>query len=188
MAKVILFEVRVDGVDTVIKNQKQLKEAIRDTNRALDGADIGSERYKQLQRNLGGLKKVQADIREETRRQGRAFVRAADAGRGSYRALQAELTDTKKEFRELSEEARRGIGGQRLIRRIQQLDGELKKIDKTLGETHRNVGNYQSAFNGAFSAIKGGLLAAGISVGLQEIGRAVLDSIQVFSEFQDRGS
>lgn len=186
MAKVILFEVRIDGTDTIINNQKQLRQAILATNKALDGADIGSDRYKELQRNLGALKKIQADVREETRRQGREFVRATDQGRGSYRALQAELTNLKKEFKGLGAEARNSLGGRQLLNRIGQLDGELRKIDRTLGESFRNIGNYQSAFSGAFSAIRGGLLAAGIGVGLQEISRAVVASVGVFADFKDQ--
>jgi len=186
MAKVLLYEIRINGQDVLIKNQAELRQAIRLTNKELDGAQIGSQRYKDLQRNLGGLKEIQKQVRAETRQQGREFVKAADAGKGSYRGLQAELSNLKNEFKELSAEARDGIGGQKLQSRIRSLDGELKRLDKSLGDNFRNVGNYQSAFSGLAGKLKGGLIAAGISLGVQEVSQAVVASIKVFSEFEDK--
>lgn len=74
MGKVIAFTVELDGIKSAITDGASLQAAIKRTNEEFKKADFGSSKYRELQSQLGGLKKIQADIRAETRNQSRDFT------------------------------------------------------------------------------------------------------------------
>lgn len=168
MARVIAFEARVEGIDTLITNQEELKQAIKATQREYDKSDFGSKDRQEALKQLGALKQVQKENRAEVRQSQRAFERSADAGKESYRALSAELADLRNQFKDLSRIDRESEIGEGLKNRIRELDSELKELDSSIGQNQRNVGNYASALSGlggidlsVFSSIPGAITAIG---------------------------
>ncbi|NQX78632.1 hypothetical protein [Gilvibacter sp.] len=143
--KVVQFEVEIKGITGTIDDVDSLKAAIKATNKELGGTKFGTEEYKRLQTQLGSLKTVQKQVTDETRRQQREFQRVNSAS-GSYRQINAELVQLRGRFKELSEDQRETFGPA-LLQRIGELDTELKKLDKTLGNHQRNVGNYEGAIS-----------------------------------------
>jgi len=184
--KIVAFQVEIGGIRGVVNDLNSVKAAIRATNDELGNATRGTAEYQRLQRQLGGLKQIQSEIRAETRNQQREFVQAADRGRRSYRALNAELVNLKNQFRELSEEERRSGVGRNLVRQIQALDGELKKIDASIGQYQRNVGNYRQALLGVGDLVTGGLLTGGLIAVGQAVQRSFADGLNTFREFQQQ--
>ena len=148
MGKVIAFTVELNGIKGAVTDGHSLAKAIKATNDEVKKADFGSGKYKELQKQLGALKKIQADQRAEVRKQGREFEISADKGKRSYRAMNAELVNLRSSFKELSETERNSQIGKDLIKRIRVLDTELKDLDASIGNHHRNIGNYASAFEG----------------------------------------
>ena len=89
-----------------------------------------------------------------------ATKNGTEAVAGSYNDLNQQLVQARKDFKALSAEERASadVGGA-LLQRIQELDGQLKGIDASMGNFQRNVGNYPSAMSGALNmtnALKNG--------------------------------
>jgi hypothetical protein len=168
MARVIAYEARINGIDTLITNQEELKRAVKATQDEYNKSDFGSKKRDEALKQLGALKQIQKENRAEIRSSQRAFERSADAGRESYRSLNAELVELRNQFKNLSRAEREGQIGADLVERIQVLDTELKSIDSTIGNNQRNVGNYASALAGlggidlnVFTSIPGAITAVG---------------------------
>jgi len=145
MARVLVFEVKINGIRGAVTGTESLREAVKGTKKELDSTDFGSKKYEEVQKQLGSLKEIQKQARADTRRAGREFVIQADQGRESYRALNAELVNLRDSFKNLSRAEREGDVGRQLTARIKELDTELKEIDASIGNFQRNVGNYGSA-------------------------------------------
>ena len=161
MAKLIAFTVEVNGLSKVIKNEEELAEAVKEVNEAYRAADYGSDARAQAVKELGKLKKLQADSRQEVRDSARDYQIAADAGNNSYRALNAQLVNLRREYKELSAAERNAAKGTDMLQHIQKLDEELKQLDAEMGQYQRNVGNYPSAFEGLADGL---LNVAGLSL------------------------
>ena len=103
---------------------------------------------------------------------------------GSYKNLSTRLIRLRKEYKDLAAAEKQNTKeGKKLISTIRTLDSRLKKIDKTVGQSQRNVGNYTSAWGKLGNTIKRGLGAAGIIGGVQLITRALRDSFNRIKQF-----
>jgi TP901 family phage tail tape measure protein len=139
MANVLAFTLQIDGLGTV----NDLKKAIKETTEALNDKQIDSPEYKKLQKSLAELKAAQKALNQETRY-------AADASRfavGSYDEMNARLGALRRQYKELGSEERNSPIGKETVAQIQLLDEELKRIDATIGNFQRNVGNYTGAYD-----------------------------------------
>lgn len=123
----------------VNKNIKILSDAIRSNSGDVDAnsAKLGTWTERQAQ-----LKLEIAD----TTSQIRSEIKEVVALSGSMDAMSQELFQMKEQYRALSKEERdnANIGGL-LLGNIQKMDAEMKKLDATIGNHQRNVGNYNSA-------------------------------------------
>jgi DNA repair exonuclease SbcCD ATPase subunit len=151
-AKVIAFKVVIEGVETAIRNEQQLADAVKAVRKEYKAADYGTEGHKQAAATLGRLKKLQAESRQEVRDLGREYEQTRDKGQQSYRALNAELVNLRRQYKEMPK-AERQLAGRDTLKRISQLDKELKEIDAEMGQYQRNVGNYADAFGGIGQAL-----------------------------------
>lgn len=182
--KIVAFEVEVGGVTGIIDNLDTLKKAVKATNAEFEKAEFGSDAYVKQEKALARLKNLQKGVRDEARKTGREQVIEADKGRNSYRALNAELVNLRARFKDLSEADRNSSVGTNLVKQISGLDGQLKKIDASIGLYQRNVGNYKQALIGIGDVVTGGLLTGGI----QAIGTKIVDQFQqalkIVSDFE----
>lgn len=167
MAKVVAYEVQVNGIKGVITNQNDLTAAVKATTKAYKDADFGSDERQQAEKELASLKNLQAQFRADVRQTARDQQIAADRGKESYRALNAELVNLRNQYKQLSR-AEREVAGPGLLNRINQLDTELKEIDAAMGNYQRNVGNYANAFAelggidlASFATVPGAIVAIG---------------------------
>ena len=125
------------STDTV----KDLKTEISDLKDALLNVDKASEDYDK------GLKLLRED-QQRLNEVNALTKKSVDALPGSYYALNAELVQTRKNYKELTAEERDNVEkGGAMLKRIQELDTQLKALDADMGQYQRNVGNYESAFN-----------------------------------------
>ena len=110
---------------------------------------------------------------------------AAESGAGSYKRINLELNNNIKKYQMLSAEQRKNknIGGQ-LIQSIKKQDAALKKMDKTMGRSQRNVGNYGKAFSG----LKNLMGAAGVVGGLMMFVNVVKGAVKTVMEFSKASS
>lgn len=180
MTKVLVYEVEINGIKTAINSQADLAKAIRDTTKARQAEKFNTDEYKRLGNQIAALKTIQQEQRQEERNAINQFKQNADQGKNSYRALNAELVRLRNSYKDLTAEERQGAFGERTIKRIQELDRELKDIDASLGQFQRNVGNYGQAFQGVFTQLSGFDIAAFASIpgAAAEIGQALIGALQ----------
>ena len=151
-----IIEVHAErSTDTV----KDLKTEISDLKDALLNVDKASEDYDK------GLKLLRED-QQRLNEVNALTKKSVDALPGSYAALNAELVQARKNYKELTPEERANaeVGGV-MLKRIQELDRQLKQMDADMGQHQRNVGNYAESiiqagaqmggsFGGAVTGIK----------------------------------
>jgi len=77
-----------------------------------------------------------------------------NSAKGSLDQRSAALLRLKKSYSSLTEAERNAPFGQRLLGITQRLDTQVKGLDKSLGNSQRNVGNYGNAFSKAFGVIR----------------------------------
>lgn len=104
----------------------------------------------------------------------REVVRAEQGLLSIYQKESKRLNDLRKEYKDLALQNKDNTKQSRaLLREITKLDTKLKAVDKTVGQSQRNVGNYASAFRGAGVGVgRFALQLAGIGAGV-----AVVSSI-----------
>lgn len=165
--RVIALKLELNGIGVAVKDGDQLAQVLKKSRLELKQTDFGSDKYKQLTAQIGGLKAVQKQVNADQRTAAREFEIAADKGKQSYRALNAELVNLRTSIKDLTKAEAQSDFGQATIARIQELDKELKDFDDTIGLNQRNVGNYPEVFNilGGFDfaelATVGGAITAG---------------------------
>ena len=160
-----IIEVHAErSTDTV----KDLKTEISDLKDALLNVDKASEDYDK------GLKLLRED-QQRLNEVNALTKKSVDALPGSYNALNAELVQTRKAYKDLTPEERANIEvGGAMLKRIQELDKELKSLDSDMGQYQRNVGNYKSALEGvgdSLSHLPQGMGA--VTGGLKNMGQAM---------------
>lgn len=146
-AQILSFiKVTADGIGVVppetYKGIENLRKAYTDTeSAALKLAQVETEKYK-----------LQVLINKETERQAKNSQKAAAAVQkevGAYKQLSNSLNEMRNRYKDM---AAAGEGNSKsakeLLKNVNALDGQLKKIDATVGQHQRNVGNYQSALEG----------------------------------------
>lgn len=139
----------------------------------------GTATYTSLIEKAALLKQRQQDVNEEIRRQQQAFD-ASDDSIGYYKQLNAQLVLLRKTYRELTKAELKSGEGKQILKNIQGVDAELKKLDADMGIYARNVGNYKSAWEGLSSIATRFAGVIGIGIGIDEIidqNKQISDSI-----------
>ena len=142
--QIVKKSIQIDAGDT-LRTVKSLKQEISDLRDELLNLEKGTEEYDEVQQ------KLHDDVEDLNEVMG-AHKDKAEALEGSYNALQNELKELKKAWKETNDEAERDVLGQK----INDLNNQLKEMDASIGDFHRNVGNYESAWNGLTSVMENG--------------------------------
>ena len=103
---------------------------------------------------------------------------------GAYEKESKLLIKLRKELKDLI--IAEGEGGKKtkeLAKRVNELDGRLKKADAAAGQFQRNVGNYPSALKGAISSLKKFAGALGLFGGIQLAVRGIRNMFDVVKNF-----
>jgi len=138
--------------------------------------------YESLVRQLAEKKARQQEVTQAIQAQTREFQNQKNVA-GTYKAMNAELGKLRDQYRNLTEADRKGPVGANILKRTQELDRELKNIDKSMGQYYRNVGNYESALRGLGSALGAGFLAGGAVGVLTSLVGQMGQAIQVTADF-----
>lgn len=164
--QIVKKSIQIDAGDT-LRTVKSLKQEISDLRDQLLNLEQGTEEYDEVQRQL------QTDVQDLTEVMG-AHKQEADVLEGSYQDLQNQLKELKSAWKATNDEAERDVLGEK----IKGLNDQLKEMDASIGDFHRNVGNYQSAWGGLTGVMENGekvtddlekgIRAFGAAVGLTE--------------------
>jgi phage-related minor tail protein len=169
MARVLGFQIEINGTQRAISTSEELRRAIADIGKELKKAtDV--ETIKKLEKELIDLRARQAEVNQETResiRLQRQQLTAVDNTSGAYDKLSKELNEARKRYKDLAAaEMESSEEAQQLIKRIVELDSKLKGVDASVGQFQRNVGNYSSALDNFFPQL------GGISQGINDVRNA----------------
>ena len=156
MVKEIILKV---GTGEAVKNVGELRENIKQLKKALNDQDLsnpeGMQKYNEL---LGELKINQNALKDAMYATTASWEDITNAATGaniafkdnnelvsmqgvSYNALVHELADLKQAWRATTDEMERAALGER----INNVNDQLKKMDASVGNYQRNVGNYIGA-------------------------------------------
>ena len=139
------------------KQERQEKERIAKANaRAVKTANDEANAYKKLAKNT-------RDLKNESKRLGAEMLILEQSGKKNTKAYR----DLSNQYRRVTVSAKQG-------------DKALKKLDKSVGDNFRNVGNYKDAIRGLVGVL--GTLGAGI--GLGQIFRNVTGVMMDFDQAQ----
>lgn len=122
------------------KEQNECSKAIR------EGNDVSGEMAKKFAENTKRLNELNAAEKDYTQ----VVITASKRGDNytdSLNSMSAQLVELKKQYRSLSSDLRDGSTGKDLLQRITELDTKLKDAEASMGEFHRNVGNYTGSMN-----------------------------------------
>lgn len=141
--QVVGFTINIEGIDTI----SQLNAEIKNTEKALEGLKVGTEEYAQASEKLAKLKAEQKAVRKNQDDLNKSFLEQSDA-LGSYDKASAKLNRLRKDYKNLAIEGKEATAeGKALKKQIDELDATLKKVDGSVGQFQRNVGNYPKVFN-----------------------------------------
>lgn len=151
MAKVLGFTIEIQGQQKVINTTNQLKEALKQIQEQM-GKTSGAAGYDKLAKEAAKLTTELNEVNKKQREFNKELQNSKNAA-GSYNALNAELVKLRQSYKALSEAERNGIAGKDALKRIGDLDTQLKKLDAGMGNFQRNVGNYPQTILGLFSQL-----------------------------------
>lgn len=89
----------------------------------------------------------------------------------SFKGQAAQLADLKNQYSSLTRAERESAKGQELLKKLEELDAQVKENDKSMGNFQRNVGNYPEVFDlsgtsiGKFQSMLQGFGGTATSVG-----------------------
>ena len=139
------------------KQQRQEKERLQKINqKAVKTANDEANAYKKLAKNT-------RDLKNESKRLGAEMLLLEQSGKKNTKAYR----DLSNQYKKVTASAKQG-------------DQALKKLDKSVGDNFRNVGNYKDAIKGLVGVL--GTLGAGI--GLGQIFRNVTGVMMDFDQAQ----
>jgi len=134
----------VDSMNAAMKVTDDIEKQLVVTTEKLAAANSANAK------ELAKLRVELANTNKETKKQAQDALGLIN----SYDKLSQELIDLRREAKATA--VTFGIESEQFKKQavaVQELDGKLKKIDQTLGQSQRNVGNYGSGYNALGTSI-----------------------------------
>lgn len=129
-------------------DRMRVSAALRENSRAYNDGLITQEQFiatgGRLTQEQATLNRTIADTRRELTQQ----IVASQSAETSMQQLGTVLGILRAQYRQLTQAQRESAEGMELQTNIQTMDAEIKRLDGTIGNFQRNVGNYKSAFDG----------------------------------------
>lgn len=145
--------------DTEKLTQSQ-KELAKITQQIAVATARQNEKYDEQNKKLVELRTKQQQRNKELKDEAKQALGLS----GAYDKLQKQLSETTKKYKDLAAQGKANTNqGKQLLATQQKLDAQLKKIDKTVGQSSRNVGNYSSVWGKLGTMLTGGTIIAGLT-------------------------
>lgn len=173
-----------DAIKAIAEYQKKIdaaREAEKNLKKQLKDGEISRQQYNEA---MAASKIAIADYNDSIRIINKAVqnqIKQEKEQEGSLRALRAELSNLTAEYDSLSEAERKGVRGDELKNKINEVTDALKGGEEETQRYYRNVGNYEEAIKSAVASnipfigtliqtqdemgsVKAGAVAAGAAV------------------------
>jgi hypothetical protein len=136
------------------KVQAALKDEMKITEKEFDKGKISSDDYKKSMAQLNTELETSKKVTRDNTAQLKQNIRVTQAQEGSLDQLRASLNLLQKEYGQLNKETDEGAAkALEMSDRIEQLTLEVKSQEKAIGDTRRNVGNYEEAIQSAVGSM-----------------------------------
>jgi len=170
------------------KFNKGIKEAdlsIKTLNKAEKEQIRIKQRIKQLQSDQGKQNEL---LKLQLSEQRKAIKQTAKERLGLvsvYQKESARLNDLRKKYKDIAlTQGENSKQAKRLRGEVTKLDAKLKKVDASVGQFQRNVGNYKSAFKGLGGVVRSTLSAFGFVGGIYVFANAIREAFTTIRNFQ----
>jgi len=188
MAKVLGFQIEIQGTQRAISTSEELRRAIADIGKELKKAtDV--ETIQKLEKELVDLKARQNEVNKEVResvKARQAELTATDNVSGAYARMSKELNTSRTRLKDLEAAGQGATEEARALSvQVDRLDASLKDIDGSVGQFQRNVGNYSSALQGIGSALTGGLIGGGFVAFAELAKRGIQELFELNKDIAD---
>lgn len=150
-------------LDRAKAEAKLMTEALKNHAKQLNEGKISEEQYAkavlETQKQLAANKQEQTQLSDAIRTSEKVIknqITQQNLADDSIKALRAQLSNLTKEYDELSAAERNNaeVGG-KLLASINDVTDQIKEAEEATQRYYRNVGNYQSAFEGMEKATNG---------------------------------
>ena len=163
---------KVKSYDDILKLNKSLDDSVK----TIKEYTATQEAVKQSEIELAKIRAANAKALQEEEKAKQQAIRTEKLSNSQkekqlslYQNESKRLNELRKAYKELALAGREnGVVAKGLIQDIQQLDAKLKKVDASVGQFQRNVGNYTGALDTFRTGVTNILGAAGIGIGLSE--------------------
>lgn len=195
MSEELLFKINIQGNDKVIAELARVKgesilvdKSIQELNKSLKAGKVGLDDYAKQVADLTAKKRALKQDGENLTRTINLEQAAFKGAEGSMVRINAELGAMRDKYRNLSEAERENIAvGGKLLQQIQAHDDKIKKLDATIGNHQRNVGNYKTGWQGLAETIKQGIPGMSQMVGTASIVSANMNAMSGAAAGAGRG-
>jgi len=160
---------------SAVTNLAELKQAISDAKKALDGMELGSEEYREKLADLIEMQNLMRGAMNGTTATMEDLKKAADGTSVTYNGLVNQMANAKRELRNLDLSTKAGRDRfEELSREIKNTNDALKSLDEKQGSYVRNVGNYTSGLKNLGEILKNNIPAlSGVAKGVGDVDKAV---------------
>lgn len=137
-----------DAIKAIAEYQKKIdaaREAEKNLKKQLKDGEISRQQYNEA---MAASKIAVADYNDSIRIINKTVqnqIKQEKEQEGSLRALRAELSNLTAEYDSLSEAERKGVRGDELKNKINEVTDALKGAEEETQRYYRNVGNYKEA-------------------------------------------
>jgi len=169
----------------------KITEVVKKSTKAQEAAiKVGKERQR-LEERLKSLNSDSIQQNEELkvlltqqRKINKELAREKLGLVGAYEKESKKLIALRTQYKNLAlSEGESSKQAKNLLKTITALDSKLKKVDATVGQHGRSVGNYAAALGSAAQRAKGLLTAFGIVGGVQLFSRVIKDAFNIVKNF-----
>lgn len=102
----------------------------------------------------------------------------------AYSKMSKRLNELRNRYKNLAvQNKQNSVEGRKLLKTIQTLDTKLKSVDKSVGQSQRNVGNYTSAWGKLGARLKSVASAFGLVGGVMGAVQLIKSSLKVVVNF-----
>lgn len=151
-AKVIQNDIKNSSTNSS-KGLKEFSDAAKAASQVMkDSATIAKQQAQaeqqriKVDQELIKLEKLKAQELARVAKEQEKAAKLASSEASAYSKLSAELNKARKAYKDLAVTNQENTTeGKELLATITQLDAQLKKVDATVGQHQRNVGNYEGA-------------------------------------------
>lgn len=148
------FRIKILGTDEQLGDLSKIEAGIKglaltrtSLNKAVKDGVISEKEYGQQIADVNLKTKNLQQSKRQLQRSIATENNLIQNQEGSYNQLSNQLVKLRQDYRNLGE-AERLASGETLLKEITVLDNKLKQIDASMGNYHRNVGNYASGMSG----------------------------------------